>query len=113
MAKRIGKLFKKGVGYIVELSVKKVEASKDVWANATAEGFRTDWSAWMSQVEKQLRTLIATLPSRTDDIRINVINRVIPVAMTISRVSASYRASKIVGVVPPERVIKEVYGLAR
>jgi hypothetical protein len=101
MAKRIGKLFKKGVGYIVELAVRKVEVSKDVWASATQEGFRTDWTAWMTQVEPQLRSVVATLPPKTTDIRVNVVNRVVPVAMTISRMSATYRASKVAGVRAP------------
>jgi hypothetical protein len=101
MAKRIGKLFKKGVGYIVELAVTKVEAVKDVWARETGNGFRTDWTAWMTMVEPELRSVVATLPPRSTDIRANVVNRVIPVAMTISRISATYRASKVSGIRAP------------
>lgn len=99
MAKR-GKLFKKGASYIVEKSVNKIEASKDLWASATIEGFRTDWMVWMTQfVEPQLRGLISRLPPKTDDVRANIVNRVIPVAEIIRRSAQRYRLMKISGVV--------------
>jgi hypothetical protein len=99
MAKR-GKLFKKGASYIVERSVGKIEASKDLWASATIEGFRTDWSVWMTQfVEPQLRGVVSRLPPKTADVRANVVNRVVPVAETIKSAAQRYRLMKVSGVV--------------
>jgi hypothetical protein len=99
MAKR-GKLFKKGASYIVERSVGKIEASKDLWASATIEGFRTDWSVWMTQfVEPQLRGVVGRLPPKTADVRANVVNRVVPVAEAIRGSAQRYRLMKISGAV--------------
>jgi hypothetical protein len=99
MAKR-GKLFKKGTSYIVERSVGKIEASKDLWASATIEGFRTDWSVWMTQfVEPQLRGVVSRLPPKTADVRANVVNRVVPVAEAIRGSAQRYRLVKISGAV--------------
>ncbi len=100
MAKK-GKLFKKGVAYVVEKAVSKVQASRDIWAEATAEGFRVNWNAWMSFVEPQLRATVARLPPKTTDIRTNVANRVVPVASLISRASQAYRAQRVIGVAVP------------
>jgi len=90
-----GKLFKKGVSGIVEMAVRKIEASKDSWAEATINGFRESWAEWMSLLEPGLRTVVSRLPAKTADVRTNVVNRVVPVAGYISGMSKTYRARKI------------------
>jgi len=96
-----GKLFKKGVAYVVEKAVSKVQASRDIWAEATAEGFRVNWNAWMSFVEPQLRATVARLPPKTKDIKVNVINRVVPVSSLISSASKAYRVQQVMGIAVP------------
>jgi hypothetical protein len=96
-----GKLFKKGVSYIIERAVRKIDQAKDEWANATIEGFRTDWNVWLSQyIEPSLRSLVARLPPKTADIRTNVLNRVVPVATLISSQSKRYKLAKITMALP-------------
>jgi hypothetical protein len=99
MARR-KRLFDKGASYIVEKSVGKIEASRDIWVSATIEGFRTNWSVWMSQfVEPTLRTLVSRLPPPTNDVRTNIMNRAVPVAEAIRNAARRYRTMKVAGVV--------------
>lgn len=95
-----GKLFKIGVSGIVELAVRKIEASKETWAERTINGFRGDWAEWMSMVEPALKKKISELPAKTGDIETNVKNRVVPIAKLMSEESARYRMSKL-GPIPP------------
>jgi hypothetical protein len=95
-----GKLFKKGVSGIVEMAVRKIEASKDSWADATIQGFREGWAEWMSLLEPGLRTKIAGLPAKTTNIEENVKNRVTPIALYISETSQRYRNRKLTGYAP-------------
>jgi len=95
-----GKLFKKGVSAIVEQAVRKIEASKDTWAENTINGFRQDWAEWISLLEPGLRTVVSRLPAKTTDIRANVMNRVVPVAGYISGMSKTYKARKITAYTP-------------
>ncbi len=92
---RKGRLFKKGVAYVVERAVRKIERSQDEWAQNTMEGFRTAWSDWMNYVAPALANTVARLPRKTNDPRLNVINRVIPVAMLMSNASQSYRRMRM------------------
>jgi len=104
-----GKLFKKGVSGIVEEAVRKIEASRDTWADATINGFRQSWAEWMSLVEPGLRTIVTRLPAKTTDIKTNIMNRVVPVAGYISGMSKNYRAKKIAESMPavaPAPVVK-------
>lgn len=94
-----GKLFKRGIDYVVNQAVLKIEASKDVWASATAEGFRENWRDWMALLEPQLRSVVMRLPQKSGDIRANVVNRCLPVAQVISQASKRYKAMKLGGVV--------------
>jgi hypothetical protein len=91
---RKGRLFKKGVTYIVERAIKRVEKSADEWTQSTIEGFRTAWAEWMSYVAPGLANVVSHLPRKTADIRTNIVNRVTPVAIYISGMSQSYRRMK-------------------
>lgn len=95
-----GKLFKKGVSGVVEMAVRKIEASKDSWAEATINGFRESWAEWMSLLEPGLRSKVASLPPKTTSIEDNVRNRVIPIASYISETSQRYRNRKLAGYAP-------------
>ncbi len=91
---RKGRLFKKGVAYVVERAVKRVEKATDEWAQNTIEGFRTSWSEWISYVTPGLANVVSRLPRKTADIRTNIVNRVTPVALYMSGISQSYRRMK-------------------
>lgn len=90
MARR-GKLFKHGPARIIQNAVGKINASVDVWRTNTIAGFENHWSRWINIVQPELARTIVGLPARTGNIRTNVTRRVIPVAETISRMSAEYR----------------------
>jgi hypothetical protein len=99
-----GKLFKKGVAYIIDRAVRKIDAAKEEWARATIDGFRTDWNVWMSQhFEPNVRAVVMRLPEKSADIRVNVVNRVVPVATIISEQAKRYRAAKVATITTPPR----------
>jgi len=104
MARRRQRLFRKGVGYIVDKSVTKIEASKDIWASATVDGFRVDWANWAGLLMKELKPVIEALPAKGADPRTNVINRVVPVAQKIKSLAYSYRLAKVREAKIPETV---------
>lgn len=79
-----------------EKAISKAEASisgkGQYWEQQTLQGFREKWNEWYQTfVFPQLVRIVPTLPPKTDNIRTNVMNRVVPVAEAISRVSAQYR----------------------
>jgi len=78
---------------VLEKARTRVETAKDEWARRTVEGFMRKWNDWYSNfVVPQLIRL--RLPKRTESIRDNVINRVVPVCEVISKASANYRAEQ-------------------
>jgi hypothetical protein len=93
MGKR-GRLFKKGIAHVVDRAIKRIQEAQDDWAQYTIEGFRTSWSEWISYVAPGLANVVTRLPSKTADIRTNIINRVTPVALYMHGMSLSYRRMK-------------------
>ncbi|MCD6418477.1 hypothetical protein J7M00_06825 [bacterium] len=71
----------------------RIEKSAQTWASETINGFMTKWQPWYTQFEIPA-LLRLRLPKKTNDIKQNVINRVVPVAEAISRASAMYRQQK-------------------
>ncbi len=99
-----GKLFKDGVGGVLQDAIANIQAKKDRWAERTIRGFQVNWANWMTYLEPQLRATVASLPQKTASVRENVMNRVVPVAELVQTVSRVYRQQKIAGAtttVPP------------
>ncbi len=99
MARKRGRIFKYGIQGVLTTALAKIDASKEAWAERTKAGFQTFWADWMSYILPGLTSTVAALPPKTTNIRLNVINRVVPVATYIHRAAAAYKRRMMVA--PP------------
>jgi hypothetical protein len=99
MARKRGRIFKYGIQGVLTTALAKIDASKEAWAERTKAGFQTYWSDWMSFILPGLTRTVAALPPKTASVRLNVINRVVPVATYIHRMATAYKRRLMVA--PP------------
>lgn len=80
---------------IVNRAIQKISGKGSNWESATIQGFQTNWRDWFTYIYPTLVSTVERLPERVDDIRSNILNRSLPVAIAISRASRQYRTLKM------------------